>query len=181
MRALPLALVLVSTAAFAQPTADKPPETTPTGTANVKTIKVTTKKFGPVKFGKKLTLASVKKAFPKATIKSVKGKTPSWNITGDNDLLAHAEVDRIIVARGPVEVHGVMIGDDGKELSGGNFSGAYCFVEKDLTETVTCNKDALSITLTKCTAKPEGDGVPLAALAGCEVFEIAWIAYAPRA
>jgi len=182
MRALPIALLLVSTAALAQPTADKPPETSPTGTANVKTIKVTTKKFGSLKFGKKLTLAAIKKVFPKGTtFEPMKGEKSVWNIKGADDLLAKASATKIIVARGPIEVHGVMIGDDGRELSGANFSGAYCFVEKDMTDTVTCNKDALSITLWSCTAKPEGDSVPVKSLAGCTVGEIAWIAYAPRA
>ena len=182
MRVLPVVLVLASSTAFAQPTTQKPPETAPVGTSTVPTIKVTGKRFGSLKFGTKLTTAAVKKAFPKAKVKADKGKPPTWTITGDGDLLAKAADNKIIVARGPVEVHGVMIGDDGKELGGGNFSGAYCYVEKDLTETVTCNKDALSITLTSCAVRPERDGsVAVALLEGCKVLEIAWIAYAPRA
>jgi hypothetical protein len=170
---------LVSTAALAQPTADKPPETTPTGTTNVPTIKVTTKKFASIKFGKKLTLAAVKKAFPKAKVKTVKGKDPHWRVTGDHGLDAAVNTEEIVVLGGPVEVHGVMIGDDGKELSGGNFSGAYCVVESG--GQVSCNKDALRLVLSPCSAKEDGGSVPLGALAGCKVLEIRWIAYAPRA
>lgn len=179
MRALiVLAITLASTAARAQPTTTKPDEATPVTTTGAATIKVTTKRFGALKPGKKLTLAVLKKTFAKATI--AKAKAGGWTIANKTTgLVGTADANQIIITAGPVEVHGVTIGSDGSSLTGDSFAGTFCYVEKSGEARVSCDKDALALRLGECRAQPQGDGIPLSALGGCKVEAITWIAYAP--
>ena len=170
------ALAILTTSALAQPSKPEAPVTPVLSSAQ--TLKITAKRFGPLKIGAKLTLASLKKAFPKATIAKVKG---GWTIANTaTKLVATADPEKITIDAGPVEVHGLMIGDNGGELSGGSFGGAYCYAEKGAEGVVVCNKDALVIRLGTCGATTAGqDGaIPVGELKGCVVQQLGWIAYA---
>jgi hypothetical protein len=173
-----LALLVLAAPALAQPSKPEVPVTPVASTTD--NIKITAKRFGSLKIGAKLSQASLKKVFPKAKI--TRTKSPAgWKIEhAATKLVATADPEKIVIDAGPVEVHGVMIGDNGGELGSGSFGGAYCYAEKDAAGVVVCNKDAVVVRLASCGATTaDADGaIPPAGLKGCVVQQISWIAYA---
>jgi hypothetical protein len=173
-----LALALLAAPALAQPSKPEVPVTPVVSKTD--TIKITAKRFGSLKIGARLTLGSIKKVFPKAKV--TKTRSPAgWKIEhAATKLVATADPEKIVIDGGPVEVHGVMIGDNGGELSSGSFAGAYCYAEQDAAGVVVCNKDAVVVRLASCgaTTADANGAIPPAGLKGCVVQQISWIAYA---
>src|SRR5262245_13322686 len=99
--------VACPTFATAQPTVNKPDEVAlPSATRPVATvIRVSGKRFGSIKTGKKLTLTTVTKAFPGA--KLTKSKS-TWKFADPaTKLSVVADARKIVVGGGPVEAYGV--------------------------------------------------------------------------
>ena len=187
MRIRVLAIALASTAvavaslATAQPTVSKPDEVQlpVAGTPVTRpVVQVTSQRFGTLKTGKKLTQAMLKKVFPKAKV-TWKKATKTWRVEdAAAKLVVVADATKIVVDSGPVEAHGVAVGDAGQELHAGIFASAHCTTEKGDSSTVTCNKDSLAIRLAGCTSQAAADGTIKAAdLRNCKVQQLTWFAY----
>ena len=183
MRALiVLAITLASTAVGAQPTTTKPDEVVPTTTTGKATIKITSKRFGTLKAGKKLTKAMLKKAFPKAKVATFGKAYQIVDASYDPKLEADVEATQISVKQGPVEAYGLGLGDDAAKLAGTGFAGATCWnVGGGEAGAVHCDGEGLTMVFTGCAAaKQAADDIPLDQIAGCKLTLIVWYAYAPK-
>jgi hypothetical protein len=160
MRTL-LALLLLTSSAIAAPDSSY--------------VAITKQACGPLKAGKRLDEAALRKVFPSATIKAMHGESSTWLITDPaTGLRGSATPTFLELEGGKVELYGVEPGDDGSKLAAKPFRGLDCFVAEGRPGYVTCQLPWLNLTLQACTPKAQ-DQIPVAQLKGCKVQEIWWL------